>query len=550
MSAAPNPQNPSSPASRGTPDHRAPLGSGSLPLLGHLLAVRKNPLAVMRKIHEECGEAGVMNLAGNRITLFYGAEAQEAFFRAPEEQLDQAAAYPFMAPIFGPGVVFDATPEQRKQAMRNQSLRDNMMRGHAEGISAEVRLMMRDWGEAGEIDLYNFFSELTLYTSSASLIGKSFRDELGPEFVPLFKHLERGTDALAYVNPHLPLPVFWKRDRARRKMVEALEAIFERRAKEPGEYSDLFHILHKLKDKNGKRRYDDEQITGMFISMMFAGHHTSSTVGSWCLLELLMNPTWMTRVQTELDDLYADGRDVSYQALREIPVLESCLKESLRMHPPLVLLMRRVMGTPYCYKDIEVPVGEIAAVSPAISNRMPEYFPEPERFDPARYTGDRNEDRQIFSWIPFGGGRHRCVGAAFAMMQLKAVFSIVLEQYEFELASPAETYGNDYSTMVIGLKQPCRVKYRRRTAVRADRPRQDTTARLDAEDARPYCIKVDLDLCQGHGVCVNEAPEIFELADDELKVRVLNERPDQAHRPPIESAIRNCPTGAIRIADD
>ena len=556
MRAAPSASNPRPSARPSAVGRAAPLGSGSLPLLGHLLAVRKNPLAVMRRIHDECGEAGVMNLAGSRITLFYGAEAQEAFFRAPEEQLDQAAAYPFMAPIFGPGVVFDATPEQRKQAMRNQSLRDNMMRGHAEGISREVRRMMGDWGESGELELYDFFSELTLYTSSASLIGKSFRDELGPEIAPLFKDLERGTDALAYVNPHLPIPVFWKRDRARRQMVEALEKIFARRASDQAEHSDLFQILHGLEDKEGKRRYSDEQITGMFISMMFAGHHTSSTVGSWCLLELLMNPHWMTEVQTELDELYKDGRDVSYQALREIPILERCLKESLRMHPPLVLLMRRVVENPYRYKDVEVPVGEIVAVSPAVSNRMPEYFPDPERFDPDRYAGDRNEDRQLFSWIPFGGGRHRCVGAAFAMMQLKAIFSIVLEEYEFEMVGPLADYGNDYSTMVIGLKQPCRVKYRRRKSARAHHvasphdDSEDTTARLDALAARPYCIKVDLDLCQGHGVCVNEAPEIFELDDDAFKVRILNERPDPNHRPPIESAIRNCPTRAIRLIEN
>jgi sterol 14-demethylase len=194
---------------------------------------------------------------------------------------------------------------------------------------------------------------------------------------------------------------------------------------------------------------------------------------------------------------------------------------------------------------------------------MPEYFPDPDRFDPDRYAGDRHEDRQIFSWIPFGGGRHRCVGAAFAMMQLKAIFSILLEEYEFELTEPAASYDNDYTTMVIGLKQPCRVKYRRRS-VRSQHLEQldrldrldrhgdasnDTTVRLDAEAARPYCIKVDLDLCQGHGVCVNEAPEIFELEDDESKVRILNEQPDQEHRPPIESAIRNCPTRAIRLIE-
>ena len=66
------------------------------------------------------------------MVLLTGAEAKEAFFRAPDEDLDQAAAYPFMTPIFGQGVVFDATPERRKEMLHNQALRDKLMRGHAE----------------------------------------------------------------------------------------------------------------------------------------------------------------------------------------------------------------------------------------------------------------------------------------------------------------------------------------------------------------------------------------------------------------------------------
>src|SRR5512145_3532107 len=111
---------------------RPPLLSGGWPLLGHLLELRRDPIALMQRLRAECGEIGEFRLAGHPVVLLTGEEAQEAFFRAPDEQLDQAAAYPFMKPIFGEGVVFDATPEQRKQAMRNQSLRDKFMRGHAE----------------------------------------------------------------------------------------------------------------------------------------------------------------------------------------------------------------------------------------------------------------------------------------------------------------------------------------------------------------------------------------------------------------------------------
>jgi len=358
---------------RELPQHRGgtppPRLSRGWPGIGHLLELRRDPLALMRRVRRECGEIGEFNLAGHLITLLSGEQAQEVFFRAPDEQLDQAAAYPFMKPIFGEGVVFDATPEQRKQAMRNQSLRDSFMRGHAERIAAEVERMTADWGELGEIDVLDFFSELTLYTSSACLIGPQFRDELGPDCVPLFKDLERGTDALAYVNPYLPIPALRARDRARKALVAKIEGIFLRRAREDVEYSDLFHILHRLRNEDGSRRYDDAQITGMFISMMFAGHHTTSVVSSWALLELLAHRQPMRDVVSELDEIYSDGREVSYQALREIPLLECALKETLRLHPPLVILMRKAMYD-FHYKGWTVPAGRIVATSPAISNRL------------------------------------------------------------------------------------------------------------------------------------------------------------------------------------
>lgn len=440
-----------------------PLLSGGWPLLGHLLELRRDPIRLFGRVRDECGEIGEMNFAGDRVVLLSGEEAQEAFFRGSDEQLDQAAAYPFMTPIFGRGVVFDASPEQRRQAMKNQSLKAPMMRQHAECIAAETRRMMARLGESGEIDALDFFSELTIYTSSACLIGRQFREELSAEYFRLFYDLEKGTDALAYVNPNLPIPNFWARDRARRKMVELLTQVFERRAQcEEGE-RELFDVLLSLKDEAGRPRYSIDVITGMFISLMFAGHHTTSGSAAWTLIEMLRNPEVMHGVETELDSLYADGREVSFQALREIPLLEGAIKEALRLHPPLIILMRQV-NWDFHFRGFAVGKGKKVAVSPAISNRMPECFPDPERFDPARYGPGREEDAQVFGWIPFGGGRHKCVGSQFAQIQLKAIFSALLLGYEFELAQPAESYRNDHSKMVVQLQQPCRLRYRRRSS--------------------------------------------------------------------------------------
>jgi sterol 14-demethylase len=288
----------------------------------------------------------------------------------------------------------------------------------------------------------------------------------------------------------------------------------------------------------------------MVISMMFAGHHTSSGTAAWTLIELLRHPGHLSRVVEELEKLYADGRDVSYQALREIPELEGAIKEALRLHPPLILLLRKAQSD-FEHAGTLVRAGKVVGVSPAVSNRLAACFPDPERFDPDRYGPGREEDRRHpYGWIPFGAGRHRCVGAAFATMQLKAIFSILLRRFEFQMAQPAETYHNDHSKMVVQLAQPCRVRYRRRASERAAGVARAATAPTPAGARAALRVRVDLDLCQGHGVCASEAPEVFALDAKETKARVLEERPGPELRPKLEAAVRHCPTRAISIVED
>ena len=151
------------------------------------------------------------------------------------------------------------------------------------------------------------------------------------------------------------------------------------------------------------------------------------------------------------------------------------------------------------YGDYRIAAGKFVAASPAICNRIPEDFPDPDAFVPARYLEPREEDRaNPWTWIPFGAGRHRCVGADFAMMQLKAIFSVLLQGWEFEAAQPLDTYRNDHSKMVVQLAAavpravpaPCRVGI----GVAAVR------------------VVVDRDLCQGHAACEGEAPEVFSVS--------------------------------------
>ena len=213
----------------------------------------------------------------------------------------------------------------------------------------------------------------------------------------------------------------------------------DRIANPPADKSDrdMLDVLITIKDEDGNPRFSADEITGMFISMMFAGHHTSSGTASWTLIELLRHPDVYAEVIDELEELYADGQEVSFHALRQIPQLENVLKETLRLHPPLIILMRVAKGE-FEVAGYPIHEGEMVAASPAISNRIAEDFPDPDGFVPDRYEKPRQEDLiNRWTWIPFGAGRHRCVGAAFATMQIKAIFSVLLREYEFEMAQPS-----------------------------------------------------------------------------------------------------------------
>jgi sterol 14alpha-demethylase len=444
-----------------------PRVSGGEQEHGHLEEFRTDPIGLMQRVRDECGDVGWFQLADKHVILLSGAGANEFFFRSADEDLDQAAAYPFMAPIFGKGVVFDASPERRAEMLHNTALRGEHMKGHAATIEAQVKGMVADWGDEGEIDLLDFFAELTIYTSTACLIGVKFRNQLDSRFANFYHDLERGTDPLCYVDPYLPIESFRIRDEARVGLVALVQEIMHQRiANPPTDKSDrdMLDVLVSIKDEEGNPRFSADEITGMFISLMFAGHHTSSGTSAWTLIELIRHADVYAEVVKELDELYADGQEVSFHALRQIPKLDNVVKETLRLHPPLIILMRVAQGE-FEVEGFPIHQGDFVAASPAISNRIPEDFPDPDAFHPDRYNKPEQADiANRWTRIPFGAGRHRCVGAAFAQMQIKAIFSVLLREYEFEMAQPADSYHNDHSKMVVQLARPAKVRYRKRGA--------------------------------------------------------------------------------------
>lgn len=216
--------------------------SGGLPLIGHMLKFGKNPFDYMTLLRSKLGEIGEFRLFHQEMVLLTGPEGNEAFFRAPDEQLDQNEAYKVMTPIFGKGVVFDAPPHIKDQQLKMLMpvLRDKPMRTYSKIIVQEVEEAVAEWGESGEVDLLEFMKQLTIYTSSHCLLGDEFRYELNEEFAKLYHDLENGMHPLAFIFPYLPIPILRRRDKARVRLQELVTEIIEKRAKKLRKVMMLF----------------------------------------------------------------------------------------------------------------------------------------------------------------------------------------------------------------------------------------------------------------------------------------------------------------------
>ena len=434
-----------------------PFVSGASEEHGHLQEFNTTPLEFLHRAYQECGEICEFDLGGLRTVLLVGPEAHEAFFRTPDEQLSAAQAYQMMVPVFGEGIQYGAPPDIERQQlkMQVQGLKHDRMVNYAGVVERESEDFIQDWGDSGEFDIYEAFTQLTLKTSTHCLLGTDFRYQLTEEFSELYRDLEDGLAPSSISDPFQDDERFQRRDRARERLEELITERVRQRRESGGWEHDMLQVYMDSTYSDGSKLTDHE-ITGMVIWFMFAGHHTSSNTTAWTLLEIARNPQYKQRLLAEIDALFEDSATLSLKGLREIPLLEGFIRESLRLHPPLNAITRRVMHD-WSYKDYVVTAGKNVMVCPHISHKLPEYFDRPETFDP-----DRPAPANLFVEIPFGGGRHKCIGNGFAILQVKAILSTLLHNYDFELTQPPESYGEIMPALILRPTDPCVLSYHRR----------------------------------------------------------------------------------------
>ncbi|MYE06357.1 MAG: cytochrome P450 [Chloroflexi bacterium] len=234
------------------------------------------------------------------------------------------------------------------------------------------------------------------------------------------------------------------------------------RARAPPEArpDDFMQSLMDASYEDGRALSDDE-ITGILLTVLFAGQHTSAVLATWTGLELLRATSYLARVRDETQAIYGETGEISLEGLKQQVTMEHAVRECERLHPPLILLIRKVLR-PMPFGNHVVPAGSLAMVSPAVSHRLPDLFAGPDRFDPDRFAAPAREDKQHpYTLIGFGGGKHRCMGKHFAEMQVQAIWTALIDRFELSLDTefPAPNYGS----WVTGPVTPCRLRYRRRS---------------------------------------------------------------------------------------
>lgn len=442
-------------------DPRFPPTMKALPWVGVARQFGEDPVKLMKTGYKKFGEIWSMTIFGERITLLCGPDANQLFFTAREDQFNAQHAYRFTVPVFGKGIVYDCEGElliEQKKFMKT-GLSTDRFRKYVDLIADEVHQYFdKYWGDSGEKDLLEAFSQVTVFTSIRCLQGPEVRESFTLQFADLYNDLDAALSPVGFFFPNLPLPAMRRRDSARAKLVTLFEKIIKNReSSKDEEYDDLLATFMESEYKDGRKLTTDE-IVGLLIALLLAGQHTSNVTSTWLGCMLLANPKEKEKLIEEQKRVL-NGEALDYDKLKQMELLDRAMAETLRMRPPICIIMRRVLED-VAYKNYIIPKGSLVAASPTLNHNLEDFWTNPEKFDPERFSPERKEDRNVrYSYIPFGNGRHQCTGEQFGYLQVKTIWSTMLRKYNMELTSKFPE--PNFTTLIAGPTPPVMVKYQK-----------------------------------------------------------------------------------------
>ncbi|XP_048848494.1 lanosterol 14-alpha demethylase isoform X2 [Brienomyrus brachyistius] len=440
-----------------------PVIPSSIPFLGHALAFGKSPIEFLENAYEKYGPVFSFTMVGKTFTYLVGSDAATLMFNSKNEDLNAEDVYSRLTtPVFGKGVAYDVPNpvflEQKK--MLKTGLNIAQFKKHVKIIEEETREYFMRWGDSGERNLFEALSELIILTASNCLHGKEIRAMLDEKVAQLYADLDGGFTHAAWLLPGwLPLPSFRQRDKAHVEIKNIFFRVIQKRRESLEKEDDILQTLMDATYKDGQP-LNDSEIAGMLIGLLLAGQHTSSTTSAWLGFFLAQDRALQERCYAEQRAVCGDDLPpLQYDQLKDLTLLDRCLKETLRLRPPIMTMMR--MARSYqTAAGYTIPAGHQVCVSPTVNHRLKDTWTGRMEFNPDRYLHENPAAGEKFAYIPFGAGRHRCIGENFAYVQIKTVWSTLLRLYDFELANGYFPTVN-YTTMIHTPNQPI-IRYKRR----------------------------------------------------------------------------------------
>jgi cytochrome P450 len=427
-------QSVASPAFSLTPPKRNSLthipGDEGWPVIGKTLQVLADPKGFIEKNAARYGHVYRTHMFGETSISLLGPEANELVL------FDQAKLFSsthgwgsILGLLFPRGLMLLDFDEHRlhRRAL-SVAFKSGPMKSYLAELDKGIAARVAQWkAKPGEMLLYPAMKQLTLDLAATSFLGADIGrevDEITRAFVDMV------AAAVAPIRKPLPFTQMGRGVAGRKRIVAYFsEQIPIRRAKGG---DDLFSQLCQATHEDGALLSSQDIVDHMSFLMMAAHDTLTSSLTSF-VGALAAHPEWQRKLRDEVSALgLAADAPTSFDDLEKLPLTEMAFKEALRLKPPVPSMPRRAVRD-FTFKGFAIPGGTAVGVNPLFTHHMPEIWPEPETFDPLRFTEEAQRNRHRFAWVPFSGGAHMCLGLHFAYMQAKCFARHFLGNLEVSL---------------------------------------------------------------------------------------------------------------------
>ena len=392
-------------------------------------------------------------LFDSHFVILFDPELVKAVFQGPPDQLHAGEANALLGPVLGERSVLllDGAEHLRQRRLMLPPFHGQRMQGYVEAMREATDLEIDSWPVGEPFTLLARMQAITLRV----IIRVVFGYESGPAADELSRRLRAMIDPVARPRGLALLSLLERFGGGRRAMStfeaqraavdELLFAEIARRRAEPEleQRTDVSSALLLAQDEHGER-LSDREVRDELVTMLMAGHETTATGLAWTFDLLLHTPAVLARAG-EGDDEY----------------LDAVVKESLRIRPVIPAVGRVVRGGSFRLGGYELPPGIEVNPSIRVIHRRADLYPEPFAFRPERFIGPDAPD--TYTWIPFGGGTRRCLGASFALTEMRIVLGRVLERAALR-AADRELEKISFRGITLAPKQGVRVVLERAPA--------------------------------------------------------------------------------------